>query len=183
MIATHCHSRSASRPWLPYRCSVRYSFSSMEVRVERPQISSPLRSPLMPQAILCTLHCTILGELTRAVFGRRFAPKGGKCHGHGPYEETADSGDDQSTRPRAPDPPTRARTLRGTRQGGRPRTGRLAQGRRGDPREENSNRSRLIHRSSRRLRMPRSTNRGFGIPPSRPRILGPGADLREVLPS
>src|SRR5438445_3555520 len=67
----------------------------------------------------------------------------------------------------------RAGTLRGTRPGRRPRTGRLAPRRRGDHRQEKSNRRRLITQTSKQKTsaMPRTQFRGFRIPLSRPRIL------------
>src|ERR1700730_18946087 len=72
--------------------------------------------------------CTNLRELTEEVFGRRFAPNGGSPHEHR-HEETADDHDKRATRvrTRTPDPPTRVRTLRGTRPEARSRARRLAQ--------------------------------------------------------
>src|SRR5712692_6480622 len=65
---------------------------------QNPNHLRSLRSSRIPD-------CTILGELTREVFRRRFAPKRRSRNEHRPYEETAGDRDEQATRAREPDPP------------------------------------------------------------------------------
>src|ERR1700694_428054 len=122
----------------------RCPWSSSGVQPKRDRGSE--RSLNAVHAILCTLHCTKLRELTREVFRRRFAPNGGSRHEHRRHEETADDRDKRATRARTrtPDPRTRVRTLRGTRQEARSRARRLAPREGRNQGEKISNRYRLI---------------------------------------
>src|ERR1700682_3337877 len=89
-------------------------------------------------------HSSVIDRRRVEAYVRR---KGVSRHDHRRHEETADDRDKRATkvRTRIPDPPTRVRTVRGTRQGGRPRARRLAPRRKGHHKQEISNRHRLIY--------------------------------------